>query len=125
MPKRSQSYFRPNSTINDDNNMEARYCRCIVHVAAKQPDWCLREKAWRQTRESRSCYNPYAVCTNSVGRTGSVECFTEYQLDQLPPEEVAALIILKEKKLREYKLPLTESGLQMLQDKLMDKFRSD
>lgn len=81
----------------DSESMPARYCRCIAHTAKQQPDWCLKEKAWYQKREGKGCYNPYAVCTKSIKRTGNVECFPYYDLENLPEEEQMAFMYLKNK----------------------------
>jgi hypothetical protein len=81
----------------DSTSMPARYCRCIAHTAKQQPDWCLKEKAWYQKRDGKGCYNPYAVCTKSIKRTGNVECFSYYDLENLPEEEQMALMYLKNK----------------------------
>ncbi len=55
---------------------EQRYCRCILKVAQKQPDECLRNKSWGR---GTGCYNPYAVCTKSVGHQAR-HCYYDYSL---------------------------------------------
>nr|QBK92534.1 MAG: HeH/LEM domain protein [Pithovirus LCPAC401] len=52
-----------------------KYCRCLLKVAIKQSDECLRTKAWG----SGKCYSPYAVCTKSVGHQ-SHKCYYDYSL---------------------------------------------
>jgi len=45
-----------------DPELQRKLKECIVKVVAKLPKWCLEEKAWGQTREGVTCYNPVAVC---------------------------------------------------------------
>jgi len=67
--------------------MQDRYCSCVLKVASKQPRACNRERAWRETRDGHTCYNPYAVCTASVGRQ-SKECGDKYSWDNLTDDEI-------------------------------------
>lgn len=81
--KAKASYFRPDSPLDDD---QARWCRCIAHVSAKS-----------------SAYNPYAICTKSVGRVGRFKCAPYYNYDQMPKEEVEGLAKLKGKSVEQLK----------------------
>lgn len=57
------------------SSMEKKYCGCVAKVTSKQPKKCYT----RGTFKSKSgCYNPYAVCTKSVGRTGKIKCGKYY-----------------------------------------------
>lgn len=63
------------------------FCRCVLDVAGKQPSQCNVEKAWRQQREGKTCYNPYAVCAKSVGTT-SRQCGMWYEFEHIPDREL-------------------------------------
>lgn len=76
----------------------SKYCRCLLHVAKEQPRDSLREKKWGR---GQPAYNPYAVCTKSVGRQGFKYCLRYYDLPSIQknfPEEFEALLALKNKK---------------------------
>jgi hypothetical protein len=96
------NYFLPNANIPDN---QQRYCRCILHVASKQPDWCLKSQAWKQIRGGKSCYNPYAICRSTVGATGDAECVKYYNLDNkyIPQNELTALELFKGKSIQDLK----------------------
>ena len=106
--------YQPDST-------EAKYCRCVLHVSEKQPEWCLRYSLWRQSRDGKSCYNPYAVCTKSVNRKGLIECFINYNLDLATPSEINVIIYLKSKLLQKHNLKEDLEGLKKLQLILSEK----
>lgn len=71
------AYFKSKTPLTEE---QKSYCRCIAHVSAKD-----------------SAYNPYAVCTKSVGRAGSFKCTPYYNYDEIPQEEVEGLARLKGK----------------------------
>lgn len=56
---------------------ERKYCRCLV--------------------KATSASNPYAVCTKSVGRAGSVQCFAHYNLPRFDEGQLNALTRLHKK----------------------------
>ncbi len=87
----ASGYFSTQSPLDEK---QQKYCRCLMHVAAQQPAWCLREKAWRQTRSGVGCYNPYAVCTASVKRQGTVECSGNFDFARVPDNELVAYALL-------------------------------
>lgn len=94
-PSEKEAYFMPGTPLN---NIQKKYCRCLLHVADDQEDWCLRDKAWFESRDGVECYNPYAVCTKSVGRKGpAFECVRHFDLDTIPASELNALADLKGK----------------------------
>ena len=68
------------------NEGQQKYCRCLLHVAAKQPAACNTDKAWRQTREGQTCYNPYAVCSRAGERVHS--CSGDYIFENIPDAEL-------------------------------------
>ncbi|MHB1952709.1 MAG: hypothetical protein ACYCOU_03085 [Sulfobacillus sp.] len=85
------AYFRPRyrETIPEQHQ---KYCRCVLHVMARQPDWCIKNKAWFQRRGGRSCYNPYAVCTASLHRRGYRECSRYMDFEHVPENERRAYL---------------------------------
>ena len=92
-------YFKAGTAYHKDPaSMPARYCRCLMHGAKGQPTWCLKEKAWNQTRQGKKCYNPYAFCTKSVGRKGTVECSAHFAYKNVPKAEAAAYKLLMQRK---------------------------
>lgn len=66
---------------------EEKYCRCVLQVASKQPASCNEDKAWYEKREGKTCYNPYAVCANTVGTT-SRQCGENYNFENIPDEHL-------------------------------------
>lgn len=56
---------------------ERKYCRCLV--------------------KAKSATNPYAVCTKSVGRKGTIRCFQHYNLARFDEEQLNALTKLHKK----------------------------
>lgn len=88
-----KGYFKRGSSLT---KKEESYCACVLHVAAKQPEWCLRDRAWRQKRGGATCYNPYAICAKStrtsVGRSN--KCSLSYDWEKLPVNELRAYAVL-------------------------------
>ncbi len=90
----------PDATYADlpygSDHPQARFCRCETHVSAKQPEWCLKEKAWREKRDGKTCYNPYAVCNASVKDNPSNACWAFYKANAaaIPAAEKLALGLL-------------------------------
>ena len=84
-------YFIETSNIEES---KGKYCRCVLHVAAKNPEWCNIEKAWFDERDGETCYNPYAVCAKST-RTSYRHCSEEYDLNNIPYSELKYLAQLK------------------------------
>lgn len=82
----SSTWLLPDAQISD---RQKRYCRCELHVAARQPRACNQEQAWFQKRDGKTCYNPYAVCTASVGRDTN-ECTAYLDFEALPEPELIA-----------------------------------
>lgn len=86
-----ESYFVDISEL--PSRKQAKYCRCILHVAADEDPKCLRRQNWGR---DQPCVNPYAVCTSSVGRD-SLYCTRYYDFDGIPENEYQALLALKDK----------------------------
>lgn len=84
--KERNSYFIARAPLTDD---QKRYCKCLAHVAAKNPPDCNIKRDWKNYH--KGCYNPYAVCTASTKRSGFVDCFSYYNLENIPEDEVEAL----------------------------------
>lgn len=112
--KRKGKEIHKSMMKTDLSTNKAAYCRCLYHVAEKQPDWCLREKAWGVTRDGKKCWNPYSTCRNKHKFKGKTSCFPHYNLDQLTESELDAIQLLKGYESREemvqdwYKLRETE-----------------
>jgi hypothetical protein len=73
------------------------FCRCVLHVAARQPRGCLHgsQRIGRQVN-GQTCYNPYAVCTTSTGRPRRCEDYwTPERLQKLPDDELEAYAALR------------------------------
>jgi len=85
--RKEKNYFKVSSGLTEPHE---RYCRCIAHVAAQQPDWCLKERAWFQTRAGKKCYNPYPICTKSTKRQGFPECSANFDFTAFPDNELIA-----------------------------------
>ncbi|AVK76882.1 hypothetical protein pmac_cds_194 [Pandoravirus macleodensis] len=70
-PPTVDGYFWRGAPIDE---RQRAYCRCQLHVAARNNPECYENRgaALGQGR----CYNPYAVCTASVGRQS--ECSAYY-----------------------------------------------
>lgn len=82
--EKRDAYFQSLAALTD---AEQRYCRCVLHVAAKNSRACnrgLREKAG-----SGACYNPYAVCSKRIP-VGRVYCGAQYEWSRIPTEELVA-----------------------------------
>jgi len=79
------------------------YCRCLAHVSAKNPEWCYKHGAWKRTRPSAPCYNPYALCTKSTKRRGRFHCTKYYDFENMPAKEVRALASMKGLSVAEFK----------------------
>ena len=71
-----------------DQHQQA-YCRCLLEVAAQQPETCNTEKAWFEKREGKMCYNPYAICHKSVG-AGIYSCSPHYNFDAMSDRYLVA-----------------------------------
>jgi len=90
-------YMLPGAVISES---DARTCRCTLHVGARQPSWCLAEKAYFQKRtdpqsgQVETCYNPYAVCVKSTGRAYPGICGENFNYDEIPDEELRAFAYL-------------------------------
>mgnify|MGYP000117114110 FL=1 len=88
-------YFKP-SSVQSMEDQQKKYCRCLLHVASKEPLSCLRARKWGIGKD---CVNPYAICTKSVGRK-KLSCTPDFNLDLLSlyrPREGKALLALTQK----------------------------
>jgi hypothetical protein len=87
------NYFKENADLNE---REKKWCRCVLHVAAKQSDQCLEnvnENAGKLF-DGKSCYNFYAVCSSTVG-TSSRKCGINYEFRNIPDNELVAYAKIK------------------------------
>lgn len=74
---------------------EEKFCGCVIDVASKQSKDCLKDKAWRQVRNGKRCYSPYAICGKSVG-TSSRGCFRAYDFDNMADTQLRSFAYLKD-----------------------------
>jgi len=81
-PKKNRDYF---NEWNDLTEKEGKYCRCVLHVAAKNTATCNTSHKWG----SGACYNPYAVCAKST-KTSVRFCGMRYEWEKIPTEELRA-----------------------------------
>lgn len=82
-------YCRLHQWVSNLPPNQKKWCRCILHVAAKQPDTCFTGN-----RTGKGCYNVYAVCSKSVG-TSSRKCGEHFQFENIPDKELIAYAKLK------------------------------
>lgn len=80
------SYFKSDSNLTEQ---QKKWCRCVLKVADKQPGACNTEKAWFETRDGKTCYNPYAICSKSVG-TSVRTCGENYDFESLSDNHLIA-----------------------------------
>lgn len=85
--------FNPNHPIiRGDSNLtdgEQKYCSCVIDVAAKEPSRCNLERAYFEKRDGRTCANPWAVCSKSVGHSNR-NCSSNYNYDQMTDIQLEA-----------------------------------
>lgn len=87
------SYFKDNADLSEK---EQKWCRCILHVAAKQTDKCLEDvvKNAYKTFDGKQCYNVYAVCSGKIG-TSCRKCGGNYEYKNIPDAELVAYSKIK------------------------------
>ena len=78
------TYFKED---NQPSEHQGRYCRCVAHVKAKNSPECNMTHDYGHGK----CYNPYAVCSKTVGRDEK-ECGKYYDLSRMPRPEVQAIM---------------------------------
>jgi hypothetical protein len=108
----------PGSQLSEQ---DAKRCRCILQVGAKQPEWCLANKAWYQKRtnaltgQTETCYNPYAVCAANLGQQ-PFTCTENYDFESLTDSELIAFAYLHSNEGFPIIVPRPYNRLQMLQN---------
>lgn len=90
---RKDNYFKHDSDLTED---EKKYCRCTLHMAAKNSEKC--NKTINRGKREYGCYNPYAVCAKSVGTT-TKNCGKNYNFEGIPDDELEAYIELRKLKI--------------------------
>ncbi|AGO83813.1 hypothetical protein psal_cds_254 [Pandoravirus salinus] len=87
-PPTVDGYFWRGAPLDDQ---QKKYCRCLLHVAARNKAGCYDTPDALGTGR---CYNPYAVCTASVGRQSACSEFyaptPQAVRDGIPDDEVEA-----------------------------------
>lgn len=94
-PRKAETtnYFKPDTNLTEK---QQKWCRCVLKVADKQRGGCNIERAWFETRDGKTCYNPYAVCSASVG-TSTRECGKNYDFDSFSDNHLLAYAELHQK----------------------------
>lgn len=93
-PPAVDGYFWRGAPIDE---RQRAYCRCLLHVAARNSPECYENRgaALGQGR----CYNPYAVCTASVGRQSECSAYYAFTPEAvrggIPDNEVEAYARLR------------------------------
>jgi hypothetical protein len=77
-----EDYFKEDSGLNEK---QKKFCRCTVHVGAKQEKSCTKAKQGT----SKSCVNPYAVCAKTTG-TSSRKCGEVFEFKNFPKQELVS-----------------------------------
>lgn len=72
--------IKGDTTLTDQ---QQKFCSCVIHVANKQSDECNQSKF----KSGGKCYNPWAVCTKSVG-TNLKHCTENYNFNQFDDSEL-------------------------------------
>ena len=58
------------------NDKKQSWCRCVLHVAKKQTNECLKDRLFKKQAK---CYNPYAICSKSTKTsTGGKPCAYDF-----------------------------------------------
>ncbi|AVK74669.1 hypothetical protein pqer_cds_247 [Pandoravirus quercus] len=87
-PPTIDGYFWRGAPLDEE---EKKYCQCLLHVTARNKPDCYDTPGALGTGD---CYNPYAVCTASVGRQSACSefyGFTPWAVrDGIPDDEVEA-----------------------------------
>lgn len=92
--KESKDYFKSNHSLKEQ---EQKYCRCVLHVAAKQTGECLKRAGKIKGGEKingKTCSNPYAICAKTT-RTSSRSCGKSYDFNKIPDNELRAYAAMK------------------------------
>lgn len=76
------------STSRTKGSLTLRYCRCVAKVTAKIQKKCYSKGEFTY---GPGYYNPYAICTSSVGRTEKIKCGKYYSSGALTKGQTAAL----------------------------------
>ena len=87
---KSDTFFLEDSDLDEDKK---KWCRCVLKVATKETGECLKTKAWFKKIEGKSCYNPYSVCSKTVG-TSTKECSQHYDFNKFSDQRLIAYVQL-------------------------------
>lgn len=84
-----QDWYLPNNLTEQ----QLKYCDCVLEVAGKQTETCIKEQAYGEKVEGHVCANPYPVCAKSVGT--SSHCTQYYDFDKIPDIQLRGYARLK------------------------------
>lgn len=95
-PKKGTQVPRLIRADNDLSANQAKYCSCVVQVAAKNSPKCNQNLHISPKRSPRSkgCTLPYAVCAAST-RTTSRKCGENYAFENFTNDELKAYMDLR------------------------------
>lgn len=107
----SKEYFKPNHQLK---RKMPHFCRCVLHVAAKNSNWCNKKRLWK----SDKCYNPYAVCAASVRTTtGRKPCFYDFDSPDMTKKELKSYGYLRYKEYTQWAKEKKRKKLYQLRSK--------
>lgn len=93
-PPTVDGYFWRGAPIDE---RQRAYCRCQLHVAARNNPECYENRG--AALGHGRCYNPYAVCTASVGRQSECSAYYAFTPEAvqggIPDNEVEAYARLR------------------------------
>lgn len=94
-PRKAETtnFFLPGSDLPEKKR---KWCRCVLKVANKQRGACNVERSWFESRDGTVCYNPYSVCSSSVG-TSSRECGKHYDFESFSDDHLITYAQLHQK----------------------------
>jgi hypothetical protein len=86
-------WIRTGTNLSEEDK---KHCRCLLDVAAKQSESCLRGKEWPKHGSykdaTKGCYGPYAICPDRSGK--KLRCGEYYNYEEIPDKYLLAYINL-------------------------------
>lgn len=79
----------------------SKYCACVVEVAVKQSNECLKSKRWGEVVNGKKCYNPFPVCKTHL-KEPEEGCSGHLNLDRFTGPELVAYALTHDKELPDY-----------------------
>lgn len=86
---KGDEYFNSKS-VDSISDTQKRYCRCVLHVAAKNKKECNISKGISDKKSRTSdCVNPYAICRKNI-KPETKYCAEYYDYSNIPDRELVA-----------------------------------